>query len=143
MTSTYKPTGTLDKGERTGTTSPPNSGISYTAGSGLASPTLGNGLVHTLSYNNRNQPATIGLGTSLTTETTKYNCLKLEYFYGGLSTADRYSAPTAAQQQKNNGNVAKLRIANPGVQPIVQNFPYDAANRLTMAKELPASPIAA
>lgn len=136
VTNTYKPTGRLDKVERTGAAAPLSSGIGYTAGGGLASQTLGNGLVHTLAYNTRNQPATIGLGTSLTTETTKYDRLKLEYFYGGLSSADGYTAPTAAEQQKNNGNVAQLRITNPGEQPIVQNFLYDAANRLTMAKEL-------
>jgi RHS repeat-associated protein len=89
--------------------------ISYASHNGLASETLGNDLIHGVSYNNRLQPNETKLGTS----GAPTSLLSIAYNYG---TAN------------NNGNVLSTTY-NGGGLTYTQSFGYDALNRLTTSVE--------
>ena len=90
-------------------------GVSYAAHGALSSETLGNNLVHALTYNNRLQPTQIKLGTAA----SPTSALNLTYSYG--TTA-------------NNGNV--LSVTNKvGTWTTKQTYTYDPLNRLDSTAE--------
>jgi RHS repeat-associated protein len=95
------------------------SSISYKAHGGLDSETLGNSLIHQLSYNTRLQTTAIKLGTS-GSPTSVFN---LSYDYG---TTD------------NNGNV-KSQVNTIGSLAITQTYSYDSVNRLGATVETTTS----
>ncbi|MEQ1606557.1 MAG: hypothetical protein ABL999_16985 [Pyrinomonadaceae bacterium] len=89
------------------------SSISYAAQGGMASQTLGNGLVHAIGYNSRLQPTSIQLGSSGAT-------MSLSYTYGTSTT--------------NNGNITSIAYSGGGTS-FTQDFTYDNLNRLATAQE--------
>ncbi|MBK6723642.1 MAG: RHS repeat protein [Acidobacteria bacterium] len=89
------------------------SSVSYAAQGGIASQTLGNGLVHAIGYNTRLQPTSIQLGSSGAT-------MSLSYTYGTSST--------------NNGNITSIAYSGGGTS-FTQDFTYDNLNRLATAQE--------
>jgi RHS repeat-associated protein len=89
--------------------------IGYDSHGGLETETFGNGLIHTVVYNNRLQPTQIRLGTAAAPSSV----LGLTYNYG--TTA-------------NNGNVLSVAYAGGGLS-YTQTFGYDALNRLTTSQE--------
>jgi RHS repeat-associated protein len=91
------------------------SSISYEPHGGLASETLGNILIHQVSYNTRLQTTDIKLGTS----GNPTSVLNLTYSYG---TTD------------NNGNL-KSHVNTIGSLAITNAFSYDSLNRLSSATE--------
>lgn len=91
------------------------SAVGYAAHGGLKTQTLGNGLVHSVLYNNRLQPTQIRLGTAASPSSV----LGLTYGYG--TTA-------------NNGNVLSVSYAGGGLSH-TQSFTYDALNRLATSQE--------
>jgi len=96
----------------------------------LSRQTLGNGLVHTIDYNLRLQPTTIGLGTTA----ANFDRFKLEYTYGQQPPG--WVAGSSIDVTKNNGNLARVKITpGTGQSPIEQDFGYDGANRLVDARE--------
>jgi RHS repeat-associated protein len=91
------------------------SSISYEPHGGLTSETLGNTLIHQMSYNTRLQTTAIKLGTS----GNPTSVLNLTYSYG---TTD------------NNGNL-KSHVNTIGSLAITDTFSYDSLNRLSSAVE--------
>jgi RHS repeat-associated protein len=91
------------------------SGIGYAAHGAFSSETLGNGLMHSVSYNSRLQPSEIKLGTV----GAPTSVLDLLYSYGTTN---------------NNGNVQSVTYAGGGLN-YVQAFTYDQLNRLATAQE--------
>jgi RHS repeat-associated protein len=89
--------------------------ITYASHGALNTETLGNGLIHTASYNNRLQPTEIKLGTS----SNSTSIVDLTYSYGTTS---------------NNGNVQSISY-NGGGLSYTQTFSYDSLNRLQTAQE--------
>nr|MDQ3804573.1 hypothetical protein [Acidobacteriota bacterium] len=89
--------------------------IGYNSHGGLKTETFGNGLVHTVVYNNRLQPTQIRLGTAASPSSV----LGLTYNYGTTT---------------NNGNVLSVAYAGGGLS-YTQTFGYDALNRLTTSQE--------
>src|SRR6266850_560385 len=91
------------------------SSISYEPHGGLGSETLGNTLIHQMSYNTRLQTTAVKLGTS----GNSTSVLNLTYSYG---TTD------------NNGNL-KSHVNTIGSLAITDTFSYDSLNRLSSAVE--------
>jgi RHS repeat-associated protein len=91
------------------------SSIAYTSHNGLKTETYGNGLIHSINYNNRLQPTEIKLGAS----GSPASVVGLTYGYG--TTA-------------NNGNVLSLGYSGGGLS-YTQSFGYDTLNRLTTSQE--------
>jgi YD repeat-containing protein len=89
--------------------------ISYKPHGGLESETLGNSLIHQMSYNTRLQPTAIKLGTS----GSPTSVLNLTYDYG---TTD------------NNGNVKSI-LNIVGLITLTQTYTYDSVNRVSTATE--------
>jgi RHS repeat-associated protein len=94
----------------------------YAAFGGVMSVTWGNGLVEATQYNGRLQPTNIQLGSS-------GNLFSLAYLY-----QDNTSSPIT---NNNNGNVRQetLTVTSGGTNTWVQNYTYDALNRLSGAAE--------
>jgi len=118
ITSGFDTSGRLSSvnGQKTGE---PNktyaSQLSYAAQGAVGAMQLGNGNWEHTSFNNRLQPALIGLGTS----STDSSILKLDYDYGTTN---------------NNGNVVSQKITAPGL-TVNQCYGYDSLNRLLTAEE--------
>ncbi len=91
------------------------SNILYAAHNALNTETYGNGLTHTVDYNNRLQPTNIKLGTSV----SPTSVISLGYNYGGTN---------------NNGNVLTHTYSGGGLS-YTQTFGYDSLNRLTTSVE--------
>lgn len=91
------------------------SGITYAATSALTSETYGNNLIHAVSYNNRQQPNQIKLGTS----GSPTSVLDITHNYGTTN---------------NNGNLQSTTYAGGGLS-YTQTFGYDQLNRLTTSQE--------
>ena len=89
--------------------------ISYSANNGLKTETYGNGLIHTIDYNNRLQPTQIKLGTS----GNPTSVVSLGYTYGTTN---------------NNGNILTHSYSGAGLS-YTQNFGYDSLNRLITSNE--------
>lgn len=118
-----------------------SNGIQYTASGSVKQQTLGNGLLHSMSYNSRLQPTIISLGTTAD-PTAK---MKLEYDYGFHSFLDVQNLATTQtllDKSQNNGNIGRITLTHgTGANPIEQNFAYDELNRLQLAKEFAQSPV--
>jgi RHS repeat-associated protein len=100
--------------------------FSYTASGATERLKLGNGRWETAQFNNRLQVTQLGLGNSA----TDASLWKVNYDYGEIDAGGNLIAAN------NNGNIAKQTISFAGLaQPFVQNYKYDAVNRLTEAKE--------
>ncbi len=104
-------------------------GISYTPFGALQTENYGNGLIHSIGYNNRLQPTEIRLGTPGNPESvfTIYN------LYGTAANPNvQDSGITLAQ---NNGNLARTKYVISGALKYSQTFQYDPVNRLKYAVE--------
>jgi RHS repeat-associated protein len=103
--------------------------ISYTPFGGLQSETYGNGLIHSMGYNNRLQPTEIRLGRpdNLESVFTIYN------IYGTAQDVNGQDAEIASTL--NNGNIARIKYSVSGTVQYAQTFQYDPLNRLSYAVE--------
>jgi len=91
------------------------SSIGYASNNGVNTETYGNSLIRAASYNNRQQPTEIKLGTS----SNSTSVIDLTYTYGSTT---------------NNGNVQTVSYSGGGLS-YTQTFSYDTLNRLGSATE--------
>lgn len=103
--------------------------IKYTPSGSIQSETYGNGLLHNLIYNNRQQPTEIMLGAS----GTPRSILWMEYFYGVVN--DPNGADESISLNQNNGNLGRIKSKIDGVLSNSQTYQYDGLNRLRYAVE--------
>jgi RHS repeat-associated protein len=104
-------------------------GISYTPFGALQSETYGNGLIHSVDYNKRQQPTEISLGRPDNLESV----FRLNYIYGiahNVNGQDSEITPT-----HNNGDIARIKYFIGGTLQYSQTFQYDPVNRLRYAVE--------
>jgi len=103
--------------------------ISYTPFGGLQSEKYGNGLIHSIGYNNRQQPTEMRLGRpdNLESVFTIYN------IYGTAQNVNAQDAEITPTQ--NNGNLARTKYSVSGTIQYTQTFQYDPLNRLSYAVE--------
>jgi RHS repeat-associated protein len=104
---------------------PNTSLIQYASHGALSSLPMANGVTETWSYNSRLQPTKIQAGSLLSI----LNC-----YQSSDDASDCGSLPV----QGNNGDVQRQKITRGG-QAWVQNFTYDALNRLSTAQETTAN----
>lgn len=104
--------------------------LTYSPAGAISEQKLGNGLWHTIAYNSRLQPLSIGLGTNSTTP----DRLKLEYDYGRWDGASEATG-LLPDQTANNGNIGRITITPGTGSPMSQYFQYDELNRLSLARE--------
>jgi RHS repeat-associated protein len=104
-------------------------GINYTPFGGLQSETYGNGLIHSMAYNSRHQPAEIRLGRPDDLESV----FRLGYIYGTASNVNGQDPEITLAH--NNGNVARIKYLISGTIQYTQTFQYDSLNRLSYAVE--------
>jgi RHS repeat-associated protein len=103
--------------------------ISYTPFGGLQSETYGNGLIHSMGYNNRLQPTEISLGTPNNLESV----FRINYIFG---TADNvHGQDSEITAVHNNGNIARIKYFISGTLQYAQTQQYDSLNRLRYAVE--------
>jgi RHS repeat-associated protein len=95
--------------------------IQYASHGGISSMLLGNGILESRAYNSRLQPTQIQAGGLL----SLLNCYQ---------TSDSADCSGLAVQG-NNGNVQRQKIIRGQQQPWVQEYTYDAVNRLASATE--------
>ena len=95
--------------------------IAYASHGAISSMPMGNGIAESRTYNSRLQPTVIQAGSLLTV----LNCYQ---------TSDDPANCTSLPVTPNNGNVQRQRITRGG-QSWVQNYAYDAVNRLSTASE--------
>jgi RHS repeat-associated protein len=103
--------------------------ISYAPFGGVQSETYGNGLIHSIGYNNRLQPTEIRLGIPGNLESV----FTIYYMYGiahDVNDPDPEIAPI-----HNNGNIARFRYSVSGTVQYSQTFQYDPLNRIRYAVE--------
>ena len=105
------------------------SDISYTPFGALQSETYGNGLIHSMAYNNRRQPIEIRLGRLDNLESV----LRIGYIYGAADNVN--GQDTEITLAHNNGNVARIKYFISGSLQYSQTFQYDQVNRLRYAVE--------
>ncbi|MBL0162036.1 MAG: RHS repeat protein [Bryobacterales bacterium] len=91
------------------------SGITYGAHGAMSGLRLGNGLYESTTYNTRQQPSVLGLGTV---------AQGVDLWGWGLGYGTQ-----------NNGNIESATLTLPGNQTAQMRHGYDGANRLTMAIE--------
>jgi len=103
--------------------------ISYTPFGGLQSETYGNGLIHSIGYNNRLQPTEIRLGRPDNLE----SFFTIYSIYGTAYNVNGQDAEITAAH--NNGNIARIRYSVSGTIQYTQTFQYDQLNRLRYAVE--------
>jgi RHS repeat-associated protein len=103
--------------------------ISYTPLGGLQSETYGNGLIHSISYNERHQPTEIRLGGSGNLE----SMFRLGYIFGTASNVNGQDHEITLAH--NNGNIARIKYFISGTLQHSQTFQYDPLNRLGYAVE--------
>jgi RHS repeat-associated protein len=104
--------------------------ISYTPFGALQSETYGNGLIHSMGYNNRLQTTEIRLGT----------LNNLESIFGiyniyGTAQNPNVQDPDITLLAQNNGNIARTKYFISGTLQYTQTFLYDRLNRLEQAVE--------
>jgi RHS repeat-associated protein len=103
--------------------------ISYTSSGALQSEKYGNGLIHSMDYNNRLQLTETRLGRQENLESV----FRISYIFGTAHNAnDQDSEITPAN---NNGNIARIKYFISGTLQYSQTFQYDAVNRLLHAVE--------
>jgi len=93
------------------------SSIGYASHNAINTETYGNSLIHAVSYNNRQQPSEIKLGTS----SNSTSVVDINYTYSDSTHV-------------NNGNVLSLSYSGGGLS-YTQEFTYDTLNRLSTATE--------
>src|SRR5262245_21016132 len=103
--------------------------VSYTPFGGLQSETYGNGLIHSIGYNNRLQPTEIRLGRPDNLESV----FTIYSIYGTANNVNSQDAEITAAH--NNGNIARIRYSVSGTIQYTQTFQYDQLNRLRYAVE--------
>jgi RHS repeat-associated protein len=105
------------------------SDISYTPFGALQSEKYGNGLIHSMGYNNRLQPTEIRLGSPENPESvfTIYN------IFGTAQNVNGQDAEITPAQ--NNGNIARIKYSVSGTIQYTQTFQYDQLNRIRYAVE--------
>src|SRR6266545_2511688 len=103
--------------------------ISYTPFGGLQSETYGNGLIHSIGYNNRLQPTEIRLGRPDNLESV----FTIYSIYGTANNVNDQDAEIT--DAHNNGNIARIRYSVSGTIQYTQTFQYDPLNRLRYAVE--------
>jgi RHS repeat-associated protein len=103
--------------------------ISYTPFGGLQSETYGNGLIHSMAYNERLQPAEIRLGRLDNLESV----FRIGYIYGTAYNVNGQDPEITLAH--NNGNVARIKYFISGALQYSQTFQYDPVNRLRYAVE--------
>lgn len=102
------------------------SGFTYAAQGGLSAETLGNGMVHSLSYNRRLQATEVKLKQSAAgAELQRFN-----YAYGQVNQADG-----SVDTSKNNGQIARVDGYLDGTKQWDQRMSYDSLARLSTAAE--------
>lgn len=102
----------------------------YTPAGALSKQQLGNGLLHTIAYNSRQQPTAIMLGSA----SAPAEKLRLDYTYG-VQQDPLLGRNGSISPGQNNGNVARIKITPGSGEPFEQNFLYDELNRLKLANE--------
>jgi RHS repeat-associated protein len=104
--------------------------ISYTSFGALKSETYGNGLIHSMGYNNRLQPTEIRLGRT-------GNLESIFSIYNIYGTANNPNVPDSdiTLLAQNNGNIARIKYYISGTVQYTQTHLYDALNRLKYAVE--------
>lgn len=106
------------------------SNTSYGASGALEKQRLGNNLHHSINYNNRLQPISISLGTTL----NGAERMNIAYSYGEVSQVN--NANSTVDLTRNNGNVAKITVTpGSGATPFIQNYSYDELNRVKSTAE--------
>jgi RHS repeat-associated protein len=103
--------------------------ISYAASGALKSEKYGNGLIHSMGYNNRQQPIEIRLGRQDNLESV----FTLYYIYGTASNANVQDPEITLTQ--NNGSIARVKYSVSGAIKYAQTFQYDPIDRLRYAVE--------
>jgi RHS repeat-associated protein len=103
--------------------------ISYTPFGALQSETYGNGLIHSMGYNNRLQPREIRLGRPDNLESV----FTIYYIFGTANSVNGQDAEITLAH--NNGNIARIRYSVSGTIQYTQTFQYDPLNRLRYAVE--------
>jgi RHS repeat-associated protein len=103
--------------------------INYAPFGGVQSETYGNGLIHSIGYNERLQPTEIRLGRpdNLESVFTIYNIYGTAH---NVNDQDAEIVPT-----HNNGNIARVKYSVSGTVQHAQTFQYDPLNRLSYAVE--------
>jgi RHS repeat-associated protein len=105
------------------------SNISYTPFGALQSETYGNGLIHSMGYNERLQPTEIRLGTTSNPESV----FRMNYIFGTANNVNGQDPEITAVH--NNGNIARVKYFISGALQYAQTFQYDPLNRLRYAVE--------
>jgi RHS repeat-associated protein len=103
--------------------------ISYTPFGGLQSEIYGNGLIHSMAYNERLQPIEIRLGRSDNLESV----FRIGYIFGTAHNVNGQDPEITLAH--NNGNVARIKYFVSGALQYSQTFQYDPLNRLSYAVE--------
>jgi RHS repeat-associated protein len=103
--------------------------ISYTSSGALQSEIYGNGLIHSMAYNNRLQLTEMSLGTPDNLESV----FRLNYIYGTANNVNAQDPEIAAIA--NNGNIARIKYFINGSLQYSQTSQYDGVNRLSYAVE--------
>jgi RHS repeat-associated protein len=103
--------------------------ISFTTFGALQSETYGNGLIHSMSYNERNQPTEMRLGRSDNLESV----FRLNYIYGTANNVNGQDLEITSAH--NNNNIARIKYLISGTVQHAQTFQYDQLNRLSYAVE--------
>jgi YD repeat-containing protein len=103
--------------------------ISYTPFGALQSETYGNGLIHSMSYNERLQPSEIRLGRPDNLESV----FRIGYIFGTAHNVNGQDSEITLAH--NNGNVARIKYFISGELQYSQTFQYDQLNRLRYAVE--------
>jgi len=97
------------------------SAMIYAAHGVVASMRLGNGRIERTTFNSRLQPTQIALDSN----TVGSNTLQLDYDYGTTTNNGNVLSQTIKAQKSAGGNLV-----------LIQNYAYDALNRLSTAEEL-------
>jgi RHS repeat-associated protein len=103
--------------------------INYTPFGALQSETYGNGLIHSMAYNERHQPTEIRLGRSDNLESV----FRIGYIHGTANNVNGQDPEITLAH--NNGNVGRIKYFISGALQYSQTFQYDALNRLSYAVE--------
>jgi RHS repeat-associated protein len=103
--------------------------ISYTPFGALQSEKYGNGLIHSMGYNNRQQPTEIRLGRPDNLESV----FRIGYIYGTANNVNVQDPEITLAH--NNGNLARIKYFINGTLQYSQTFLYDGFNRLSYAVE--------
>jgi RHS repeat-associated protein len=103
--------------------------ISYTPAGAPQREKYGNGLIHSMSYNERLQLAEMSLGRPDNLESV----FRIGYIYGTAHSVNVQDPEITLAQ--NNGNVARIKYFISGALQYSQTFQYDPVDRLSYAVE--------